>query len=728
MYLSKKLIVKTFRRLQAISEDGDGKLARERTSGLKYFIATVDLLNSRKVNSINLEPKEKTNRNVFIENVGKVIRLNENGLYSNNFNDEFEISIGYKVSNNFLTASLKRNGGYPGRPAPLLYRKNEQLSLHPDYKKNLLRYGEWHRYRLELAIWLLRFDNLDISPNDLKNEDIVDKMLEILDERYGREFRDLLVEKKIELQNFANFQDELLTESPDLSELPVNITELDNSKKEFEQFLKENNKEGSSKQTSYLRAIELLNNILNRKVSQILEGKKSIYKINSTDLIQKLYNYVLIEQKSSNSIFKDEKPKSYWSNGFYSAALRSYLDFLNSKVLNNTKSKTDPIDFQIENFQDDCEFAGLIFSDTLITRFVASLLTKPFVICSGLSGSGKTKLAQAFVMWISESEEQYGIIPVGADWTNREPLLGYPNALNQEDYVVPESGVLNLLLRAKNNFESAAPTKPYFLILDEMNLSHVERYFADFLSAMESGEAIPLHKIEEKEGATLEVPQTLKLPENLFIIGTVNIDETTYMFSPKVLDRANTIEFRVTEENLKTYLKNPPKLDMDLLHPDGVGAGAGMGVDFMVKASDDTTVDYSDKKNDLVNFFNELKKVGAEFGYRTTSEIGRLMQKLESLGMEDGEQLFDIAVMQKMLPKLHGSRNKLTKVLPVLGAMCLKDGEKIKDVYFDPFLKNELSEEELQKDVNVKYKTSFVKISRMYKNAVENGFASYAEA
>ena len=66
-----------------------------------------------------------------------------------------------------------------------------------------------------------------------------------------------------------------------------------------------------------------------------------------------------------------------------------------------------------------------------------------------------------------------------------------------------------------------------------MNLSHVERYFADFLSAIESGEEIPLYGKDE----------TLELPSNLFIIGTVNVDETTYMFSPKVLDRANTIEF-----------------------------------------------------------------------------------------------------------------------------------------------------------------------------------------
>jgi len=353
------------------------------------------------------------------------------------------------------------------------------------------------------------------------------------------------------------------------------------------------------------------------------------------------------------------------------------------------------------------------------------LCTKPFVICSGLSGSGKTKLAQAFAQWITVDESQYVIVPVGADWTNREPLLGYPNALEKLEYVSPENGVLDLMIRAKNDYdiylsdETKVP-KPYFLILDEMNLSHVERYFADFLSTMESGDKIPLHKIEND---SLIVPSSIKLPKNLFIVGTVNIDETTYMFSPKVLDRANTIEFRLTEEDLEKFILSDVKLDMDFLK----AQGANMSKGFMEMALQETDKNLKPSEADLKLFFSELKKSGAEFGYRTASEIGRLMYMLKELG-ESGDNLLDIAIMQKLLPKLHGSRNKLTKVLPILGGFCLVDNSKTKEDYLDKFLTNSLTEVELKDDGNIKYKISFQKICRLYKNAVENGFASYAEA
>ncbi len=460
------------------------------------------------------------------------------------------------------------------------------------------------------------------------------------------------------------------------------------------------------------------------KYEEIYEGEfhKSIfnsYGYNLEELIYELDKNLYIE--TGGFFDYSEKTSTHMPRAILGK--NNYLKFLGELL---AKSKVDQIDFNPKSFYENTISAGLVFSDTLINRFIASLCTKPFVILTGLSGSGKTKLAQAFAQWIcykeneGERNEQYCIVPVGADWTNREPLLGYPNALDKNEYVKPENGVLDLIIRASNN-----ENQPHFLILDEMNLSHVERYFADFLSTMESGDEIPLHKISDKDqNAAPFIPQSIKLPKNLFIIGTVNIDETTYMFSPKVLDRANTLEFRLTLEDLEVFIKSSSKLNMNLLK----GIGEPMGESFVKIALQETDKNLVKVENDLKIFFTELKKAGAEFGYRTAGEIDRLIFMLGKFG-EKGNDLLDIAIMQKLLPKLHGSRNKLTKILPVIGGFCLTEGsDKIRENYLDKFVKNEINESEIVKDENVKFKISFEKICRMYKNAVENGFASYAEA
>ncbi|GGP02631.1 hypothetical protein GCM10010992_07890 [Cloacibacterium rupense] len=384
------------------------------------------------------------------------------------------------------------------------------------------------------------------------------------------------------------------------------------------------------------------------------------------------------------------------------------LQFSDSKIEKVTMKEKK---LSTKDFQTDILESGLIFSETLINRFVSSLVTKPFVLLTGLSGSGKTKIAQSFVQWICQDKSQFKIIPVGADWTNREPLLGYPNGLVKEEYITPDSGALNLIITAA---KSENANKPYFLILDEMNLSHVERYFADFLSIMESDDRINLYTGNERidlEGNT--IPNEVFWPKNLFIIGTVNIDETTYMFSPKVLDRANTIEFRVDSSDLKTFFEKPKKVDLSLLE----GKGAGMAHNFIEIAHDKEILNEEIYSLTFLKFFEELKKVGAEFGYRTATEMLLLIKKLKTFSnLSDGKCL-DIAIMQKLLPKLHGSRSKIVKVLDALILLCLKEGQEFSIAKCD-----EVSES------NIIYPISYEKLIRMYKNVLDNGFTSYAEA
>lgn len=378
----------------------------------------------------------------------------------------------------------------------------------------------------------------------------------------------------------------------------------------------------------------------------------------------------------------------------------------NESKNNNEKADTQ-VPFNMSALIEAIKQTGLMYEDNLLQRYACSLITKPFVILSGLAGSGKTQLALAFARAMSEDvEQQLCVIPVGADWTNREPLLGYPNALKQGEYTQPESGALQIMMRALRN-----PRKPYFLVLDEMNLSYVERYFADFLSALESHQEIALW--EKPDECDSEVPAKIALPKNLFIVGTINVDETTYMFSPKVLDRASVIEFKISDNEMERFLGQNMNINVHVAD----GTCANMGQNFVELSTPKDTDKSTLAQKTLIEFFRELKKVNAEFGYRSATEIYRFIANAKNCtqGIEEDE-ILDAAIVQKLLPKLHGSRKKIVPVLKALWLLCGTE----KDI------------EEFEGTITVpdstKYKLTADKILRMYQGAIDNGFTSFAEA
>ncbi len=259
------------------------------------------------------------------------------------------------------------------------------------------------------------------------------------------------------------------------------------------------------------------------------------------------------------------------------------------------------------------------------------------------------------------------LIPVGADWTDNTKILGFYNPLKKEYQSTP---ILDFILLANKN-----PDIPFFLILDEMNLSHVERYFSDFLSAMESGEPIPLYKKQEDDNS--QIPEEIILPKNLFITGTVNIDETTYMFSPKVLDRANVIEFKPEMEDVLDNLLKSSNGDDDKTAEPGVAEG------FMQLANEvrsgaipqEVQSLLEEMKPILEAFYKELEKCGFEFAYRTVKEI-RLYAiaayKTAEGTIPDATNIADIQILQKILPKIHGNKKQIGTLLDELEKLCIE--------------------------------------------------------
>jgi 5-methylcytosine-specific restriction protein B len=397
---------------------------------------------------------------------------------------------------------------------------------------------------------------------------------------------------------------------------------------------------------------------------------------------------------------------------------------------------------------------ALRIGDVLAIRLVAAVLSKRFLILTGLAGSGKTKLAQALAHWLTpkldladpaapgkvkSANPFHKVVPVGADWSGSENILGYPDGLQVTNYVAKPA--LELILHAADH-----AGVPHFLILDEMNLSHVERYFADILSVIESNEGLDLYSGDmtkpetwrKTSGAKAVPPKLNQLPENLYIIGTVNVDETTYMFSPKVLDRANVIEFRMDAAELESFLGNPAKPDLSKLD----GKGASFGKAFVAAAKDPVVVPpevKADYEAEMLLLFKTLQPHGAEFGYRTAYESARFIHFYKLLGNHADDDVtwfsgaFDCMVFQKLLPKLHGSRAKLGPVLKKLWFLCVNDAAGRGT---DPLMAAEVAARSTDKTAEpsvvipdgAPYRLSAEKISRMWRLLIENGFASFAEA
>lgn len=377
------------------------------------------------------------------------------------------------------------------------------------------------------------------------------------------------------------------------------------------------------------------------------------------------------------------------------------------------------------SFAEALQQSHLRFDARFIRRFVASLATKPFGILTGLSGSGKTQLALQFGRWFGE--DRVLLVAVRPDWTGSDALFGYEDALK------PPAGdgrpawhaplPLRFMLEAARN-----PDWPYLLILDEMNLAHVERYFADVLSGMESGEpCLPnLAPETDDNGEAWRLmpgePELIPFPDNLFIVGTVNVDETTYMFSPKVLDRANTLEFRVATEDLVDDLRKPEPCQPG---PDPLVRG------FLAVARDvDGHVGRPHPEKERLS--RELRRLhgllhasGFEFGHRVFTESLRFAAMLAAAGEPGLEAALDAIVMQKILPRLHGNRRRLEPVLAAVGAFAYYPDGAPADTGPVPAQFNVLQPPDV--DGAPRLPVSFAKLQRMMANLQANQFTSFAE-
>lgn len=468
-------------------------------------------------------------------------------------------------------------------------------------------------------------------------------------------------------------------------------------KKEFINWLKNNNLSKSSI-NGYIDIIE-------REYPTILQSKQ----ISEVEQIKNEYFEI-----------KENIEKNKRGNNKYSASINNYIKFLNDQYSNINKRiiKKDKIKINIKYGVSDIfryiNKNGFIYNKSTIYNIYLSLKTKPFVILSGISGTGKSKLVKLLAESLGATSEnnRFTLVPVRPDWSDSSELLGYKD-LNGTFH----PGILTTII--EDALKEENKNYPYFVCLDEMNLARVEYYLSDILSVIESryrsnnGE-IKTDKLIRKEllgndQAAIQKYADIYIPENLYIIGTVNMDETTFPFSKKVLDRANTIEF------------NEVNLGFNFESFDEETVEAQEYTNSLLKSKYIKLIDCKEEKeeatkiiNQLIKINNILEKYNQHFGYRVRDEIVyyclyALKDKLFTF-----EEAMDYCIVQKILPKIGGS------------------DEDTLDLLID--LYNELNNTTYTRDdfdsnrdikTSDKYKLTNKKILLMVRRFVRDGFTNF---
>ena len=295
----------------------------------------------------------------------------------------------------------------------------------------------------------------------------------------------------------------------------------------------------------------------------------------------------------------------------------------------------------------DCRGA-LDFDEADIRRLYVSLKTRPFAILAGLTGSGKSSLTRTFAAAFGAdgSNRRFRRIAVRPDWIDQTDVLGFVNPISEQ--FVP-----GWLAETIRDCESE-PNRLHFVLLDEMNLAPVEQYLAEWLSAIEEARSgsgnvqLPLYSSSLEPTNGDEWPHSLSFPDNLIIIGTVNVDETTRPLSERVLDRANVLLLNVEVSDQHHHQSNgqPPR-------PWHVGIDEWRKV-CRAEPSDD-------HHEFLVDIADILRRAGIGVGLRAHLELERFVANAK--GILDEESALDWGIVQRIIPKIRGFKGQLTESL-----------------------------------------------------------------
>lgn len=399
------------------------------------------------------------------------------------------------------------------------------------------------------------------------------------------------------------------------------------------------------------RGNELEEELAKDNIDKIVENKES-------DETEEASSFDISNNLSQQDI--DENNSIIKSDGSTEEVIE--IDKQSTKQLE--KIKTDKVDSTIIEYM---EYHGqnnnLFYSKNDLINLHTSIKCSNLTILSGLSGTGKTQIVDVYAKALginssNSDDSRLLYVPVRPSWNDDSDLLGYVDLVHMV-YRPSDTGFVDFLVKAQKNDENK--NKLYIVCFDEMNLARVEHYFSQFLSILERPESQRELILYDKQYRgrlynSTDYPDRITIGDNIKFVGTVNIDETTYHFSDKVLDRANIISLDILNYS-KEWTKKQFGTQSNIVWTNK---------EYRNLIKKPVESDYKQIREFLWDLHTVLRYASEKFG------VGpRIVKAIENYltNIPDGFEKFDkkigldYQVLQRVLTKVRGPENQLGDIL-----------------------------------------------------------------
>lgn len=384
-----------------------------------------------------------------------------------------------------------------------------------------------------------------------------------------------------------------------------------------------------------------------------------------------------IDISETINLFNEEKGLVTVSNSEEAEVIVEKDSIVNNKEIWGTGT-SEPLSKELiflSRFKTITKKEKLLYSDQDLTNFHTAMKSGNLVILAGLSGSGKSKLVSCYAKALN-SKQILKMIPVQPFWQDDSDLLGFVD-INNFIYHPGDSGLVDTLIEANSNTD-----KMYVINFDEMNLARVEHYFAQFLSVMEMDPIDrKINLYSEKESSRLfnsdKYPPFITISTNVIFTGTVNLDESTFTFSDKVLDRANVIKLDILPfTNYFSERNSEIETSEESIPPNGFSLSEREYRSFRNNDSQFSLL--KDETELLWKIHEAMYAINSNMGvgWRILRQIDMYLKNLPNNGELSREDALDIQLVQRILTKVRGSKNQLEAII---GGY---ENKEIKNSYF----------------------------------------------